>query len=42
MSLRQTDQLLHVLGMQRSDDAVAFPVEGMDGGTISMLCVRIG
>ena len=34
--------LLHVLGMQRPDDAVAFPVEGMDGGSISMLCVQVG
>jgi len=34
--------LLHVLGMQRPDDAVAFPVEGMDVGSISMLCIRVG
>jgi len=34
--------LLHVLGMQRPDDTVTFPVEGMDGGSISMLCVRVG
>jgi 4,5-DOPA dioxygenase extradiol len=34
--------LLHVLGSQRSDDAISFPVEGMDGGSISMLCVRVG
>ena len=34
--------LLHVLGTQRPDDAISFPVEGMDGGSISMLCVRVG
>ena len=34
--------LLYVLGTQRRDDAIAFPVEGMDGGSISMLCVRVG
>jgi len=34
--------LLDVLGTRRLDDATAFPVEGMDGGSISMLCVRVG
>jgi 4,5-DOPA dioxygenase extradiol len=34
--------LLYVLGLQRSDDTVTFPVEGFDGGSISMLCVQIG
>jgi len=34
--------LLYVLGLQRDDDAVSFPVEGFDGGSISMLSVRIG
>jgi 4,5-DOPA dioxygenase extradiol len=34
--------LLHVLGMRQPGDAIAFPVEGMDGGSISMLCVRVG
>jgi 4,5-DOPA dioxygenase extradiol len=34
--------LLYVLGTQRSGDAVTFPVEGMDGGSVSMLSVRIG
>ena len=33
---------VYVLGMQQADDAIAFPVEGMDGGSISMLCVRVG
>jgi 4,5-DOPA dioxygenase extradiol len=34
--------LLYVLAQQRGDDAVTFPVEGFDGGSISMLSVRIG
>jgi 4,5-DOPA dioxygenase extradiol len=34
--------LLYVLGLRRPDDAVAFPVEGFEGGSISMLSVRIG
>jgi 4,5-DOPA dioxygenase extradiol len=34
--------LLYVLGMQRPDDRVSFPVEGIDGGSVSMLTVRIG
>lgn len=34
--------LLYVLGTQQSRDAVAFPVEGFDGGSISMLATRVG
>lgn len=34
--------LLYVLGAQRPGDSVAFPVEGVDGGSVSMLAVRIG
>lgn len=34
--------LLYILGLQREDDVVTFPVEGFDGGSISMLSVRIG
>jgi 4,5-DOPA dioxygenase extradiol len=34
--------LLYVLGLQREKDAVAFPVSGVDGGSISMLAIRIG
>jgi hypothetical protein len=26
----------------RRDDEIAFPVEGVDGGSVSMLAVRIG
>jgi len=34
--------LLYVLGAQLPDDAVTFPVAGIDGGSISMLSVRVG
>ena len=34
--------LLYILGLRGEDDAVTFPVEGMDGGSVSMLSVRVG
>lgn len=34
--------LLHVIGARQSGDAVTFPVEGVDGGSISMLAVQVG
>ena len=34
--------LLYILGARREDDAVTFPVEGVDGGSVSMLTVRFG
>ena len=34
--------LIYVLALQRPDDEVAFPVEGFDGGSVSMTTVRIG
>lgn len=34
--------LLYVLGAQQPGDAVSFPVEGIDGGSVSMLTVKIG
>jgi 4,5-DOPA dioxygenase extradiol len=34
--------LLYVLALRRETDAVTFPVEGFDGGSISMLTVQIG
>jgi 4,5-DOPA dioxygenase extradiol len=34
--------LLYVLAMQRPDDKVTFPVEGFDGGSVSMTTVKIG
>lgn len=33
---------LYVIGTRREGDRVSFPVEGVDGGTVSMLTVRIG
>jgi len=34
--------LLYVLGLRRKHGAVSFPVEGVDGGSVSMLAVRVG
>jgi 4,5-DOPA dioxygenase extradiol len=34
--------LMYVLAQHREDDVVSFPVEGFDGGSISMLAVRVG
>jgi 4,5-DOPA dioxygenase extradiol len=34
--------LLYVLALRREGDEVTFPVEGFDGGSVSMLSVRIG
>jgi len=34
--------LLYVIALQRAQEQVSFPVEGFDGGSISMLTVRIG
>jgi 4,5-DOPA dioxygenase extradiol len=34
--------LLYVIGLRQADDAVSFPVEGVDGGSVSMLTVQIG
>jgi 4,5-DOPA dioxygenase extradiol len=34
--------LLYILGSRQSDDALTFPVEGMEGGSVSMLGVEAG
>jgi len=34
--------LLYVLALQRPEDKVTFPVEGFDGGSVSMMTVKIG
>ncbi|HVC19917.1 MAG TPA: hypothetical protein VNE16_07550, partial [Vicinamibacterales bacterium] len=34
--------LLYVIGTRQQHDAISFPVEGVDGGSISMLGVRVG
>ena len=33
--------LLYVLGSRRKGEEVSFPIEGFDGGSMSMLAVRI-
>jgi 4,5-DOPA dioxygenase extradiol len=34
--------LLYVLAQHQPGDAISFPVEGFDGGSISMLAIRVG
>lgn len=34
--------LLYILGLRRPEDAITFPVEGVDGGSVSMLAIRLG
>jgi 4,5-DOPA dioxygenase extradiol len=34
--------LLYVIGLRREGEAIRFPVEGFDGGSVSMLAVQIG
>ena len=34
--------LLYILALRRDGDSVTFPIEGMDGGSVSMLSVRVG
>lgn len=34
--------LLYVIAQQQADDPVTFPIEGVDGGSVSMLTVQIG
>jgi 4,5-DOPA dioxygenase extradiol len=34
--------LLYVLGLRRKNEQVRFPVQGVDGGSVSMLAVQIG
>jgi 4,5-DOPA dioxygenase extradiol len=34
--------LLYILGARQAGDVVSFPVEGVDGGSVSMLAVRVG
>ena len=34
--------LIYVMALRRENDEVTFPIEGFDGGSISMLTVRIG
>lgn len=34
--------LLYVIALQRENDEVTFPVEGFDGGSVSMLSIKVG
>jgi 4,5-DOPA dioxygenase extradiol len=34
--------LLYVIATRQQDDRISFPVEGVDGGSVSMLAVRVG
>jgi 4,5-DOPA dioxygenase extradiol len=34
--------LLYIMGIRREGEPVSFPVEGVDGGSISMLTVKFG
>ena len=34
--------LMHILGTQQTGEAVNFPVEGAEGGSVSMLAVEVG
>jgi 4,5-DOPA dioxygenase extradiol len=34
--------LLYVLGLRKKADRISFPVQGVDGGSISMLAIQIG
>jgi len=34
--------LLYVLGAKRENDPISFPVQGIDGGSVSMLSVQVG
>jgi 4,5-DOPA dioxygenase extradiol len=34
--------LLYILGLRKKSEKVSFPVEGFDGGSVSMLAVQIG
>ena len=34
--------LLYVLALRRENEQISFPVQGVDGGSVSMLAVKIG
>lgn len=34
--------LLYVIALRRKSEQVSFPVEGIEGGAVSMLAVRVG
>jgi len=34
--------LLYIIGTSQTNDRITFPVEGVEGGSISMLAVQVG
>jgi len=34
--------LLYVLGLRKQNERISFPVQGVDGGSVSMLAIQIG
>jgi 4,5-DOPA dioxygenase extradiol len=34
--------LLYILGLQRAEEEISYPLEGIEGGALSMLTVRVG
>jgi 4,5-DOPA dioxygenase extradiol len=34
--------LLYVISQRRKGEQISFPVEGVDGGSVSMLTIQIG
>jgi 4,5-DOPA dioxygenase extradiol len=34
--------LLYVLAQHDGHERISLPIEGVDGGSVSMLCVRVG
>jgi 4,5-DOPA dioxygenase extradiol len=34
--------LMYILGTQRQDEKISFPIDGIEGGSVSMLTVRVG
>jgi 4,5-DOPA dioxygenase extradiol len=34
--------LLYVLGLRKENEEISFPVQGVDGGSVSMLSIRVG
>ncbi len=34
--------LLYILGLRRTNEHISFPIQGVDGGSVSMLAVQIG
>jgi 4,5-DOPA dioxygenase extradiol len=34
--------LLYLLGLRKDNEQISFPVEGVEGGSVSMLAARVG